>query len=160
MATGMRVASRVRALAMALAAAGTACPAACGGGPAGVDACKAVEDARCRAASACGVSLQPPYSNAGTDADACIRFYDVACLHGLASGNDPGPAAVNACVARIASHPCDKGGPNLVQSPESDPACAWLVPPAAAATSDASGAEASSEAGSAESGAAGDGASD
>jgi len=96
-----------------------------------VDACKQVEAARCQAADACGVSLEPPYSTSGTDVDACIRYYDIACLHGLASGSDPGAAAVNACVAAIGDHPCAKGGPNLVLSPESDPKCAWLVPPAA-----------------------------
>jgi hypothetical protein len=153
MGTGLRVASCVRALLLALAAAATGLVPACSGSAVGVDACKSVEDARCRAASACGVSLQPPYSTAGTDVDACIRFYDVACLHGLAGGSDPGPTALNACVAAIASHPCDKGGPNLVLSPESDPKCAWLVPPNAPATSDASGAEASSEGGAASDGA-------
>jgi hypothetical protein len=158
MATGLRVASCVRALVLAFAAAAAGLAAGCGSSAVGVDACKSVEDARCRAASACGVLLQPPYSTTGSDVDECIRFYDVACLHGLAGGSDPGPTGVNACVAAITSHPCDKGGPNLVESPQSSPACAWLVPPNTPATSDASEAEASSEAGAASDGAGSEGA--
>jgi hypothetical protein len=91
------------------------------------------------------VSLEPPYHTAGSDVDACIRFYDVACMHGLVSGSDPGQAAVSACVAAIAGHPCAAGEPNLVKSPEKDPACSWLVPPVSAPAVDAS--EAAAEAG-------------
>jgi hypothetical protein len=124
---------------------------ACGTDAIGLDACKQIEDARCHAAAACGVPLEPPYSTSGTDVDACIRFYDVACLHGLAIGSDPGPTAVRLCVAAIDDHPCPAHGPNLVQSPQNDPACAWLIPPALstavteASTPDAAGAEASAE---------------
>ena len=141
----MGAAPDVRTLALALALPlALACAAACGSSAAGVDACKQVESARCRAAPTCGVSLEPPYSTAGGNVDACIRFYDVACLHGLASGSDPGPAAVSACVAAIADHPCNKGGPDLVLSPEKDPTCAWLVP---AGTPAAEAGASSSEAG-------------
>ncbi len=123
----MGAAPVARTLALALS---LAVPIACGSGAAGIDACKQVESARCRAAGACGVQLEPPYSTAGGDVDACIRFYDVACLHGLASGSDPGQAAVSGCVGAIADHPCAKGRPNLVLSPEKDPMCSWSVPPA------------------------------
>jgi hypothetical protein len=93
----------------------------CGTSPVGVGACKQVEEARCRRAPACGVNLEPPYSTTGGDVAACIRFYDVACLHGLAVA-DPGQEAVNACVASIESSPCD-GLPLF----EMGSACAWLT---------------------------------
>jgi hypothetical protein len=108
---------------------------ACGTDAEGVDACKQIEAARCRAASSCGVAIDSPYTTVGTSVDACIRTYDVACLHGLVVGSDPGTAAVNACVAAIGDHPCSPGGPNLVESPEKDPKCAWLAPPPAEAGS-------------------------
>jgi hypothetical protein len=116
-----------------------ALPPACGSSGVGVDACKQVESARCQAASACGVSLEPPYHTAGSDVDACIRFYDVACMHGLAGGSDPGQAAVSACVAAISSQPCAPGGPNLVLHPEKAPGsvCSWLVPPTSTPAADA-----------------------
>jgi hypothetical protein len=138
----MAAAPGVRTLALVAA---LALPLACSSGAVGVDACKQVEHARCQAAAACGVSLEPPYHTAGSDVDACIRFYDVACLHGLVSGSDPGPAAVSACVAAISGHPCTSGKPNLVLSPEQDPACTWLVPPVTTPAADAS--EAAAEGG-------------
>lgn len=94
--------------------------AACGNGADGVDACKQIEEARCKLAPACGITLQPPYHTAGTDVDACIRYYNIACLHGLEVGN-PGPTAVNACVAAITD--CA-----TASAPQTNPACAWLVP--------------------------------
>jgi hypothetical protein len=94
--------------------------AACGTAADGVDACKQIEEARCKLAPACGITLEPPYSNAGTDVDACIRYYDIACLHGLEVGN-PGPTAVNACVAAITN--CA-----TVVAPQNNPACSWLSP--------------------------------
>jgi hypothetical protein len=124
--------SRHAALALLLPAlAGPA--SACGTDAIGIDACRRIESARCKAAPTCHVALDPPHTTAGTDVDACIRFYDTACLHGLAVNSDPGTTAVNACVAAIGDHPCSPGGANLVQTPEQDPACAWLVPPPAAA---------------------------
>jgi hypothetical protein len=135
----MRLAARVRTLALEAALGGAlASPLACGTDAVGVDACKQVEAARCRAATACGVSLEPPYTASGTDVDACIRYYDIACLHGLANGSDPGQTAVSACVNAINDHPCGAGKPNLVTAPESDPQCAWLVPPASAPPAEAS----------------------
>jgi hypothetical protein len=136
----MRAASGLRTVGLAAAlGAALALAFACGTSAVGVDACKQIESARCQAASACGVSLEPPYHTAGSDVDACIRFYDVACLHGLVGGSDPGQAAVSACVAAISGHPCapDGGPPNLVLSPEKDPACSWLEPPASTPPADA-----------------------
>jgi hypothetical protein len=94
----------------------------CGTDATGVAACNQIEDARCRRATACGISLQPPYSTSGDAVDACIRFYDTACLHGL-EVSDPGPVVVGQCVAAI-----NDGGCGVVVSPQTSSACAWLVP--------------------------------
>ncbi|HSY24246.1 MAG TPA: hypothetical protein VK841_19095 [Polyangiaceae bacterium] len=115
-----RTESILRALAPALAGALVMAAAACATGADGVDACKQIEETRCKLAPACGIALQPPYSTAGTDVDACIRYYDIACLHGLEVGN-PGTTAVNACVAAITD--CA-----TVVAPQNNPACAWLSP--------------------------------
>lgn len=104
---------------------------ACGNDAVGVDACRQIESARCRQAPACGISLEPPYHTSGGDVDGCIRFYDTACLHGLAVGN-PGGAAVNACVAAIDSGDCD-----IVRVPQSATPCAWLEPVVAVPVVDA-----------------------
>jgi hypothetical protein len=107
---------------------------ACGTGAVDVGACKQIEEARCRQAPACGIPIEPPYFTSGTDVDACIRFYDDACLHGLVAG-DPGAAAVNACVAAIQSDTLEKDQCGIVRAPQTDQAaCGWLVPPASAAT--------------------------
>jgi hypothetical protein len=110
-------------LALAVAVATAPLAAACGTDAVGVDACRQIESARCQQAPGCNISLQPPYHQTGTDVDACIRFYDSACLHGLASGNDPGQTALNACVKAIQNNGC-----SVVQAPETDPACSFLVP--------------------------------
>ena len=104
----------------------------CGTSATGIDACRQIEGARCRRAPACGILLQPPYHTVGSDVDACIRFYDLACLHGL-TVNDPGSAAVQACTLAINDNGCA-----VVQRPESDPACAWLDAGAASSSPDAS----------------------
>ena len=100
---------------------------ACGTDAIGVDACRQIEQARCEQAPACGISLEPPYHASGTDVAECIRAYDIACLHGLASGSDPGPIAVRACVVAIQSAPTT-GSCSVVAVPASASACAWLVP--------------------------------
>jgi hypothetical protein len=117
--------SAALAPALALSAALVAAAGACGTNAGGVDACKAVEEARCRQVPDCpAVQVSPPiYYTTGSAVDACIRFYDTACGHGLSSG-DPGQTAVNACVTAIAANGC-----GVVAAPESDPACAWLAPP-------------------------------
>lgn len=102
--------------------------AACGTGASSPDSCRAIEEALCRKASACNIPLEPPYSTNGGDVAACIRAYDVACLHGLDVGN-PGSKAVDQCVAAIdATNDCA-----VVAMPQTDPACAWLVPAGSAA---------------------------
>jgi hypothetical protein len=137
---------RVRAPAFAILL-GVVLPAVgCGTDAVGIDVCKQIEEARCRRAGACGVVLEPPYSTTGGPVDACIRYYDVACLHGLANGYDPGAAPVRACIAAIGDDPCTNGK-DLVAHPENDPACAWLVPPAVALQQEASTAADSDAAG-------------
>ncbi len=61
----------------------------------------------------------------GSPVDACIRYYDIDCLHGLAIGSEPSTMQVTDCVAAIKADGCA-----VVATPESDPFCAWLVPPA------------------------------
>jgi hypothetical protein len=91
-----------------------------------VQTCKTIEEARCNAAAKCSstVQLTPPYTTNGSDVDACIRYYDVACLHGLAVSDVSG-AQVSACVAAISA----PGACAIVANPELAPKCSWLIPP-------------------------------
>jgi hypothetical protein len=100
---------------------------ACGNGASSPDSCRQIEEARCTRAPMCNIPLEPPYSTSGSDVDACIRFYDTACLHGLDVPN-PGPMMVNRCVSAI------KASCSAVATPQSDPACFWLIPPASVTT--------------------------
>jgi hypothetical protein len=137
-----------RLAALALLIGGFAAAPACGGGAVDVDGCKQIEEARCRQAPACDIPIEPPYFTSGSDVDACIRFYDDACLHGLAV-SDPGPAALAACVSAIQSDTLAKDGCSTVKSPPSDTAaCGWLAPTATvdAATQAATDASAASDA--------------
>jgi len=111
--------------------------AACGTDAVGVETCRQIEQARCQQAPACGIALDTPNHVSGSDVSACIRYYDDACLHGLANGSDPGPHQTGLCVSAIKTNGCD-----VVLHPEIDPACAWLIP----IGSDAAVAEASASA--------------
>jgi hypothetical protein len=116
----------------AVALLGATLAGACGTGAVDVAGCRQIEEARCRQAPACGIPIEPPYFTSETNVDACIRFYDDACLHGLAT-SDPGAAAVSACVAAIQNDSTKKDGCGVVKSPQSDQAaCGWLVPPVSA----------------------------
>jgi hypothetical protein len=110
--------------------------AACGTEATGNDSCRKIEQTRCRKAPACP-ALQV---QAGTGVEECVQFARDRCLHGLAVA-DPGPAAVDACVAALqAASTCD-----AIAAPETLPACAFLQPaPETDAGSDA--AEAASDA--------------
>jgi len=111
------------ALAIAL---GPLAAAGCGGGGNGVGACKQIEEARCnRAASKCqdSIPLTSPYAASGSEAAACIRYYDTACLNGL-EVSDPGSAKVAACVKAINNGDCA-----TVETPWNVSDCAWLIPP-------------------------------
>ena len=113
----------------------------CGTDAVGVDACRQIQQARCKQAPSCGI--EAPNHTSGTDVDACIRFYNDACLHGLSSGMDPGPASVNACVDAINRAPQMDGGCAIVAAPELTRECSWLTPPTPV---DASPGEAASDA--------------
>ena len=92
---------------------------ACGTDAMGTDACRKIEQARCRKAPACpDLSVQ-----AGAGVEECAQFARDRCLHGLAVA-DPGLAVVDQCVSAIDhSASCD-----AIASPESMMACAFLLP--------------------------------
>lgn len=108
---------------------------ACGSDPVGVETCRTIEQARCENAPSCGLSLEQPVHRGDSvedDVRACIQFYEDACRHGLAAPTDPGALELQACVDAINTGDC-----NVVRAPETHPACAFLVPPAATSTADA-----------------------
>lgn len=110
--------------ASALALAALVFAGACGTDAIGVDACQKIEKTRCENAPSCGLSLADPVhrgSSAEDDVRACIRYYDDACLHGLAAASEPGSVAVQACVDAINAGDC-----TVVKSPEVHPACSFL----------------------------------
>lgn len=63
----------------------------CGTNAVGVDECRDIERARCRAGEPCGII---------SDVPACERYYRDHCLHGLAT-KPPAAATVAACVQVI-----------------------------------------------------------
>ena len=119
-----------RALALVFAVLTVAIYAACGTDAQGVETCRKIETARCRAAPGCNVSLTSP-PHPADDVQGCIDFYHDACLHGL-EVQDPGAPSADACVKAIgnaqAENHCD-----YVLHPELAAECAWLVPAAASA---------------------------
>src|SRR5215472_12403700 len=48
---------------------------ACGTDAVGIESCRKVEEARCRQAPGCNISLATPVHQ-GDDVEACIRYYD------------------------------------------------------------------------------------
>ena len=117
-----------RAIALFIGASTTAlATGAClGTSPTNVQGCRNIEEARCRKAPGCNIDLdQPPHSGTSNDdkIEACIAWYDDACLHGFIAG-DPGPTAIQSCVDAINGGDC-----NTVAHPETNSACVWLVPP-------------------------------
>ena len=119
----------VRVLVLAALALGLPTALACTK-PIGVDACRAIETARCENANSCGIDMSRPVhrgDSASSDVGACKRYYDVACLHGLVTSEDPGSAKVDECV-KVITDPattCD-----IIRNPEKHPSCAFLIPPA------------------------------
>lgn len=117
-------------VALALVLVGPTFASGCGTSAVDVDGCRQIEEARCRQGPACGMNFDDLNVTSGTTVDACIRFYDIACLHGLAVSN-PGPSAVSACIAAIEADTKKKDNCSVVLSPQTDvAACGWLVPPA------------------------------
>jgi hypothetical protein len=135
----IRTVLRVAALASAAVALAAIAPA-CGPDPVAPEACRQIEEARCRRAPGCGLALSPPEHKTGSDIDACIRFYRDACLHGFAVAADPGDVIVRDCVNAITTGDC-----KVVKEPGTAPACGFLAPKpaeasdAAAEASDAGG---------------------
>lgn len=136
---------RPRAIVLTVAAlfAGIASVVACGTDPIGVEACRKIEKVRCESAPACNIKLDRPVhigESAANDVAACIRYYDDQCLHGLTIKEEPAPADVDACVNAIIGGSCA-----IVEAPQTDPACAFLIPPERATAVDAA-AEAAADA--------------
>jgi hypothetical protein len=115
----------MRKLLFATLASATLALAACGTDATGVEACRQIEEARCKKAPGCGVNMNvPPHKgSASQDIDACVRFYRDACLHGM-SVADPGGPATQSCVDAITNGDCP-----TVLHPESNAACVFLIPP-------------------------------
>src|ERR1700689_3099764 len=92
---------------------------ACGSSAGGVDAGKSIEQARCNQVPNCpNIQVSPPlWYTTGSAVDACIRYYDTACLHGLSVGTNPASGDVTQCVNAINSNGCE-----VVASPQTDPA--------------------------------------
>jgi hypothetical protein len=65
--------------------------AGCSTNAVGIDDCREIEEARCKAGKPCGLI---------DDVDACQRYYRDHCLHGV-SGKDPSGSQVSACVKVI-----------------------------------------------------------
>ncbi len=78
--------SRILAVSFLLAG-GAMLSSACGNDAVGVEACRTIEEARCKRAPQCGVDMSVPVhrDTPSHDVDACIRYYNDACLHGLAT---------------------------------------------------------------------------
>ena len=127
----------VRVLVLAAAAVGVATMLACAGDVVGVDSCRQIESARCENANSCGLDLAKPVHRGDTPSaavGACKRYYDDACLHGLVTSVDPGAVATKACVDML-NNPTTSC--TVILNPETHPACAFLIPPAAPPAPDA-----------------------
>jgi len=92
----------------------------CGTSAVGVDSCRDIEQARCRASASCLDAKGVPLID---DVPACERYYRDHCLHGLGV-KPPAGASVSACVQVIeAAGDCAAGDPTitLADCPVTDP---------------------------------------
>jgi hypothetical protein len=89
----------------------------CGTDAVGTDACRKIEQSRCRRAPSC-----PALMLGSNGVEECTQFARDRCLHGLAVP-DPGAPAIDACVAAI-----DQGSCDVVSTPDIAPACMFLRP--------------------------------
>lgn len=88
----------------ALCSFGLVTASGCGTSAVGIDDCRDIEKARCRASKPCGTI---------DDVAACERYVRDHCLHGL-TGEAPGAAAVAACVDVIeAAGRCAESDPDI-----------------------------------------------
>jgi len=71
--------------------------AGCGTDAKGVDACREIEQERCRQAPACPDNFRVQSEE---DVEACVRFYRDQCLHGTATV-EPGKPTLDACLQTI-----------------------------------------------------------
>jgi len=115
-----------RAIPLALALFGWLMTQGCGTDAVGTDACRRIEQARCRKALACpelGIET-------ATGVEECAQYARDRCLHGLPVA-EPSAPIVDACVNAIEqATTCD-----IIAAPETAPECAFLRP---AGTVDAS----------------------
>lgn len=89
-----RVRHRTLILLAAIPSVGLAVAPGCGTNAVGVEACRDIERARCRAGQGCdALDIE--------DVAACERFYRDQCLHGLAVKEAPSKRLVKSCVAAI-----------------------------------------------------------
>lgn len=88
----------------------------CGTSAVGIDDCRAIEQARCRAAAPCGLV---------DDVAACERYYRDHCLHGLLTDPPPGTSVADCVRAIEAAGQCASRDP---ESPLSE--CTEDVPEA------------------------------
>lgn len=102
---------------------------ACGTNAVGVDQCDQIETARCNRAvmldcggGDTGINLSiPPHPE--DNLSACIRFYGIACLHGLAI---PALPAATSAVPDCVSFITNDASCAFVGAPQSASECAWL----------------------------------
>jgi hypothetical protein len=118
-------------VALSLAFAGGLGVVACGNTANDVGACQQLESARCVRAQGCGIDLGFPLHSGSSAQDAvtaCQMYYRDECLHGLVTPATVTSAEVSSCLKAIQTGSCE-----TVVSPQSNVACAWLIPPDAGA---------------------------
>lgn len=135
-----------RALLLALVTSLGLLSAGCGTDAKGTDACREIEEERCRQALACPSHFRVKSED---DVQACVRFYRDQCLHGLA-GPEPGKPALDACLQTIKrAGNCARQGASTLEGcsvpvstqtslstacevlvhPEQAAECSFLIPP-------------------------------
>jgi hypothetical protein len=123
--------------------------AACGTSAVGVDTCDQIEAARCM--QAVNLNCTPDSSNGGINLAApphpdsnsvtpCVRYYSIACLHGLDIPGPPDASQVNSCLRTINDAALwEAAACSVIAYPQAYPGCEWLDagPAPAEAASDA-----------------------
>lgn len=86
--------------------------AGCGTTAIGIDECRDIEQARCRAAKSCGLI---------DDADACERYYRGHCLHGLPAKLQSGDSVASCIEVIEAAGRCAEPDPTVELADCSEP---------------------------------------